>query len=265
MSDFRTVQECAVHIICNEHGLTNKEIAKKVRDIMDSQTSRSCIAWYKRMIRNGEIPVSKECFAKLTNKNNAHIGIKQLNRNSLESIPSEGNLFLANLETLKSSYYEKVVEITFLAELLQESLFRFGKEIDVLRPEVDNAGYDIVLDCNGITRHIQLKTSRPDSKTAKQKVNIALAHKPSGCILWIQRTVHNNRIKLNYLFYGGHPGEPLPSLDKFKTAKHSKANALGEKKERPDFREVPKGCFINIKNTELLLEKLFGNKDGRDS
>ena len=160
---------------------------------------------------------------------------------------------------LRSTFYEQLVEHVFISELLQEAWFGFKETIEVLRSEIDAAGYDIVLECNGILRHIQLKTSDVDARTAQQKVNIALTEKPGGCIIWVFRTedAAARRVALSYRFFGGDPGEPLPSLNDFRVAKHTKANAQGVKLERPAIRVIPKGKFIAIDNTRELLAKLF--------
>jgi len=47
-------------------------------------------------------------------------------------------------------------------------------------------------------------------------------------------------------------------LDCFKTAKHTKANAQGVKKERAAIRVVPKSRFTEIATTKELVRKLFG-------
>ena len=121
-----------------------------------------------------------------------------------------------------------MVEHVFISEVLQESWYGFAKKVAVLRPEVDNEGYDIVLECHGVMRHIQLKTSKADAKTARQKVNIALAGKPSGCVVWMfrQEDDENRRMTLAYGFFGNEAGKPLPPLNDFPTAKHTKGNAL---------------------------------------
>ena len=165
---------------------------------------------------------------------------------------------------LKSSFYEQLVEHVFISEILQEVYFGHGLTVEVLRSEVDALGCDLVLDCNGILRHIQLKTSKPESRTARQKVNAALGTKPGGCVVWILR--HEDptikRMRLSYRFFGGAPGKPLPSLAKFKVAKHTKGDASGRKKERPGIRVVPKGAFTTIETTiettVELVKVLFG-------
>jgi len=54
---------------------------------------------------------------------------------------------------------EKLLEHLFLSELLRP-LWRQGRrDMEVLRAEVDGAGYDLVVECNGVLRHIQLKSS----------------------------------------------------------------------------------------------------------
>ena len=73
---------------------------------------------------------------------------------------------------------------------------------------------DIVLHCNGILRHVQLKSSYREATTARVDARTALEGKPSGCILWIlfdQRTLELGP----YLWFGGKRSfeqHPHPSL-----------------------------------------------------
>jgi len=169
---------------------------------------------------------------------------------------------------LKSSFYEQLVEHVFISEILQEAWFRFGEIVEVLRAEVDASGYDIVLECNNVLRHVQLKTSKVDGKTANQKVNVALASKRSGCVIWILRSEdqQSHRMKLTYRFFGDDAGEPLPSLDGFRVGKHTKGNKDGVKAERPSIRVVPKGSFEAIDTTTELVTRLFGlSNDTREA
>ncbi len=161
---------------------------------------------------------------------------------------------------MKSTFYEQLVEHVFISEVLQEAWYYYGKTVEVLRSEVDASGYDVVLECNEVLRHVQLKTSRRESKTARQKVNIALAAKPSGCIVWIVRSedIESCRASLSYLFFGGESRMPLPSLEGFKVATHTKGNAEGVKKERAAIRVIPKAKFTPIATTRELVAVLFG-------
>ncbi|MDB5342478.1 MAG: hypothetical protein JWP89_855 [Schlesneria sp.] len=164
---------------------------------------------------------------------------------------------------LKSMFYEQLVEYVFVSEVLQEAWYYFGQTIEVLRSEVDSSGYDIVFECNGIMRHVQLKTSRVDARASSQKVNIALASKPSGCIVWLLRNEDclTHRMRLSYLFFGGEPGQQLPSLDGLRIAKTTKANTQGIKKERNAIRIVPKSRFQSILSTRDLVGSLFGLRE----
>lgn len=160
-------------------------------------------------------------------------------------------------------FYEQLVEHVFVSEVLQEVWYYFGETVEVLRSEVDSSGYDVVFECNGILRHVQLKTSKADAKASSQKVNVALANKSGGCIIWLFRQEDRQtcRMRLSYLFFGGEPGQPLPSLDGFKVAKHSKGNSEGVKAERSAIRVVPKSRFVSITSTRELAERLFGLRE----
>jgi hypothetical protein len=155
---------------------------------------------------------------------------------------------------LRSSFIESLVEHVFISEVLQEVWYTHRKTIEVLRSEVDSSGYDIVFECNDVLRHVQLKTSKEDAKTARQKVSLALGGKPSGCVVWIIRHEDDasKRMKLTYLFFGNEPGSKLSSLDDFPVAKHSKGNAQGVKLDRPGLRVVPKRVFEKIDTTKEL-------------
>lgn len=163
----------------------------------------------------------------------------------------------------ESSFREKLLEHVFVSELLQEAWLSRDQTAEVLRSEVDNSGYDLVLECSATTRHVQLKSSRADSRTARQTVNIKLARKGSGCVVWLlyQEDMTSGRVKLDYLFFGGGPDEPLPSLDSFRVGRHTKADAAGHKSERPGTRVIPKGSFIRLGGMKQLMDVLFGSTD----
>lgn len=166
---------------------------------------------------------------------------------------------------LYSSYYEKLVEHLFIADILQTAWLNGQNQIEISRAEIDNSGYDLILECNQKIRHIQLKCSAKDSKTTSQKVNIKLADKPSGCVIWIKRGIEKKfqHFTLSYLFFGGKPGKQLPNLTGFKTAKHTKGNATGEKKLRPNIKTISKGAFYKVNDTKELLNLLFDLKTPR--
>ncbi len=160
---------------------------------------------------------------------------------------------------LKSSFREKLIEHLFIGELLKHSWLEGGCSLEFAKPEVDNQGYDLIAEQNGIIRHIQLKTSHLKARASKQKVHIALSGKPSGCVIWV--FFNEQSMELGpFLFFGDLAGLPLPSLDGFKVAKHAKANAEGIKAERPQIREIPRGQFRKYETVHEIYELLFINE-----
>ena len=160
----------------------------------------------------------------------------------------------------ESSFREKMLEYLFLTELLQEAWLKRGRTtIDVLRPDVDRAGYDLVLKSGSVTRPVQLKSSRLGATTNRQTVNVKLANEPGGCIIWLFFNEVDDggeeRIELSYLFYGGGP-QDRPNLGN-RSGKHVKANAQGIKTDRPNTRQINKNSFEEVKGVSQLFDKLF--------
>ena len=102
--------------------------------------------------------------------------------------------------TVISASREKPVEHILVRELLKRSRRRGNCSIEMAKPEVDRAGYptrrktpsfragsnhDLIGECNGHVRHIRLMSSYRGSRTARQAVNLLLAEKPSGCVVWV--------------------------------------------------------------------------------
>lgn len=143
-----------------------------------------------------------------------------------------------------------------MGELLRE-LWLAERPAEVLKPEVDDAGYDLVVGSGSIIRHVQLKTSHLGSTTRNVNINVRLADKPSGCVVWTLFDSETMRID-SHLWYGAEPGEPLPSLDGLRVAKHSRANSDGVKSERSDIRILPKGRFETLDSAADLIDRLFG-------
>lgn len=158
---------------------------------------------------------------------------------------------------LHSSYREKLIEHLFVGELLRHSWLHRNCRLEVARPEVDNNGYDLIAEEAGIVRHIQLKASHSGASASRQKVHIALASKPSGCVVWIQFDA--STLKLGpFHYFGSPPGQPLPDLSSFSIARHVKGNAMGFKAERPAIRVIPKGHFRPLASICEVYEALFG-------
>ncbi|MGP5437378.1 hypothetical protein [Psychrobacter alimentarius] len=155
-----------------------------------------------------------------------------------------------------SSFREKLIEHLFIGEMLKLSWLKDDCQLEVMKPEVDNAGCDVVLENSNVIRHIQLKTSKLGGTTSSQKVNIRLASKPSGCVIWIVFDEHTLELCYFY-FFGAEAGKPLTGLENVKVAKHTKANADGIKAKRPNIRTINKGQFIRYESIEALFNVLF--------
>jgi hypothetical protein len=153
-----------------------------------------------------------------------------------------------------SSYVSKIAEYKLVSNIAS-SLWQRGLTCDVLRQDVDNAGYDLIIEANGIIRHIQVKTSYENAKAAVQKVHLNLQHKPCACVIWIiyDRTTLDI---LSYRLFSN--GRDALNLSGFRTAKHTKGNRDGVKAARPNIVEVPKSRFKAISSTDILAEELFG-------
>ncbi|QOZ75370.1 hypothetical protein XH83_07900 [Bradyrhizobium sp. CCBAU 53351] len=129
-------------------------------------------------------------------------------------------------------------------------------DIEVLTSEVDRRGYDIVLEANGILRHVQLKSTFSGSSVRHVTVSTRLLEKPSGCVIWLevdQRTLALER----FFWFGGEPGARLPDLG-VKVSRHTRADSSGQKLERPMHRDLGKACFQQLDSAEELLTRLFG-------
>lgn len=161
--------------------------------------------------------------------------------------------------SLYSSYRESLLEHLFAGEIMRRLWLDNVTRIEVLKPQVDDGGYDLVLEARGVVRHVQLKASHRKSTTRKVNVNVGLCEKPSGCVVWI----HFDEATLSlgpFWWLGNPPGEPLPSLGDCKIARHTKGNSSGFKAERPRLREVPRTRFKEVGSLDDLTILLFGKE-----
>lgn len=170
----------------------------------------------------------------------------------------DGGKTMANSQhTHHSSYREILIEHLLVGEIMRMLWLRGIAQFEVLKPQVDDSGYDLVLEANGVVRHIQLKSSFEAAATKQVKASIKLALKPSPCVVWVR--FDPQTMKLGpFLWFGGKPGEAFPDISAFKIARHTRANAQGVKKERPNQRSIPQAKFEKVPDFEALVTKLFG-------
>lgn len=150
----------------------------------------------------------------------------------------------------ESRTVEKLMEHIFLSEILQECWFRRRQVVEVLRAEVDAAGYDVVLEAAGRIRHVQLKASRQGGKTSKQTINTKLVDRLGGCVVWITYEVDEDfgRARLKYRWWDSEAQErPQTPGRNTRTGR-----------ERPNTFVLKKADFELIDETALLVDRLFG-------
>jgi hypothetical protein len=156
---------------------------------------------------------------------------------------------------LHSSLREKLIEHVFIGELSRNLWQRGIRDLEILRPETDFAGYDLAIECNGILRHIQLKSSHQAAMTREVAIQTRLADKPSGCAIWIY---FDEDLKLGpLLWFGGRPGKPIPSLGS-RRARHTRGDRTGKKKERSNLRVIAKRRFALVTSVDDVVPLLFG-------
>lgn len=155
-----------------------------------------------------------------------------------------------------STLREKVLEHAFLTELSRVLLLDYGVPLEILRAEFDANGYDVAIEVNGVLRHIQFKAMRLGGKSRRVDVSLALATKPSGCVIWFVADPASLSLGPFY-WLGGRPGQPLPDLG-LKVARHRKPNMNQEKKERTAHREIPIAKFQRLETMQDVAMALFG-------
>jgi hypothetical protein len=152
-----------------------------------------------------------------------------------------------------STLRENIVEHVFVGDVLQ-TLWRLGiTDVEILRPEFDAYGYDVVMSRGSVVRHIQLKTQA----TGKVSVSRALGEKHSGCVVWI--VLDKDTLELGpFRWFGGLPGERLPDISKYPNTKRTTHNAEGARPVRKNHHDLPRSAFAELKTVDDVIVKLFG-------
>ncbi len=86
---------------------------------------------------------------------------------------------------IDSRYVESIMEHGLLSDLLQYCWFVQDHRVEVIRPEVDLGGYDLVLEAKGRVRHVQLKSRWQDGGNREVRINSRLREHPDPCVVWI--------------------------------------------------------------------------------
>lgn len=167
-------------------------------------------------------------------------------------VPAESNY-------LRSRYAESLVEHLFIGSL-QRHFWDRGV-VEVLKPEVDVTGYDLVLEYGGVIRYVQMKNTCEKGKMVFVRLNVHLAEKPSGCVIVVAHDPTFDPGSFRYGWFGSLPGQPLPEEWKdLKKARHPKGDSKGVKKEQPNIRKLPYRKFKRGLTLDELAERLFGKR-----
>lgn len=162
----------------------------------------------------------------------------------------------ADQHIVQSVLRERIIEHVFVGEALRRLWQRGVTEVEVLRSEFDAGGYDLVLSYKNVIRHVQLKSAIEGGTTSEVTINLKLADRPSGCILWI--VVDEQLAFRGYRWFGEPPGQPLRDIGNKKVARQTRANADGVKGVRQGHRKLRKGDFEELATLDAVLERLFG-------
>jgi hypothetical protein len=162
-----------------------------------------------------------------------------------------------DVHSRRSSHREALLEHLFAGEVMKHLWLLGTWRLEILKPQVDDGGYDLVLEANAIIRHVQLKASFRGSKVSDVDVSMFLADKPSGCVVFLRFDRHTLELG-PFAFFGGEPGQPLPSISQMKVGRHPKANSQGVKTTRPNIRTLPLSRFERLDTVEQIVDRLFG-------
>lgn len=157
---------------------------------------------------------------------------------------------------------ERIVEHVFVGDALRTLWRRGVVDVEILRPEFDAHGYDLVMARGPIVRHIQFKTGT-SPKPADVSVSQTLAEKPSGCVIWIR--VAADLEMGPFFWFGAAPGMPLPAIDGYPNPLRATHNKEGVRPFRKNHRLVPGEIFRQLANLDELLKTLFGNLQTKES
>nr|WP_186075457.1 hypothetical protein [Burkholderia gladioli] len=150
---------------------------------------------------------------------------------------------------------ERIVEHVFVGEAMRRLWQRGILDIEILRAEFDATGYDLVMCCGRVMRHVQFKVSLVDGSRAGVSINQQLGQAPNGCVIWLG--VDEDLEIKEYRWFGAAVGQPLPDLSGYPIARHTRGNAQGIKANRMNQRVLAKTAFEKLDGIEHTLERLF--------
>ena len=119
------------------------------------------------------------------------------------------------IETTSSQFRENLLEHVFIAELLQECALVRRQKAAVLRAEVDEDGYDLVLELDSVLRHVQLKSRYGGDKPSRKALdglNPKLGGRIGGCVVLMYWRAKDGRIELTAVLSAHDAAMPSQTL-----------------------------------------------------
>lgn len=152
---------------------------------------------------------------------------------------------------IHSTLRERIVEHVFAGDVLRTLWRRGVTDVEILRPEFDSHGYDIVMSRGPVVRHVKTQAA------GKVSVSRALAEKPSGCVVWIG--LNKATLELGpFMWFGGAPGLPLPEISQYPNPRRATHNAEGVRPVRKNHHVLPPSAFAKLKTLDEIVVRLFG-------
>lgn len=163
----------------------------------------------------------------------------------------------------RSSHVENVLRHAFLAELASEVWRDDPHEpLGISNAEVDDSGYDVVLERDATIRRVQLKQAHDKKIPKKFSVRVEFATYPGSCIVVIAHALQDLR-PTSYSFFGSGPEDSMPYVEAHRTSKHpGKRTADGQRILRLRYRDVPFSRFKKNLSMRELLDELFPRPPG---
>ena len=158
----------------------------------------------------------------------------------------------------RSSYVENVLTHALVAELSSILWQRDPmKRLQVFHPEVDDLGFDLVLTVGAEVRYVQLKQAHNEKDPTSPSIRLSFAAMPNACVVLMAHSVASLQLR-HFHFFGGTLGEPLPSIEGQRVSvSPGRRSATGEKKVRPNYRDVPFRLFDGPLKAVELFDVLF--------
>lgn len=163
----------------------------------------------------------------------------------------------------RSSHVENVLRHAFLAELASEVWRDDPNEpLGISNAEVDDSGYDVVIERNAIIRRIQIKQHHEGKVPRAYSVRVGFATYPGSCIVAIAHSLIDLR-PVSYSYYGSGPEEPMPYIEAHRSTKApGRRTADGQRIIRLKYRDVPFSRFKKNLSIRQLIEELFPGSNG---